>query len=377
MELKILRVKLSDGSYIPIMFNDHIPYYIVFKYSILGIKYKSYKSQYNYLLDIKKFIEFLHKKNINLEKEILNNNPIEILHSINNLLSWKITLKSRTKKTKKNSQNHLFNFDQFLINIHKFLVWCITNYCDSSYIEILNNIISVNKLNIKRNSQYTSLKENQIEQLYELISHSNSLNPFISNNRLRNYIIVKILIETGIRLSELLNLKTDDFIRDNGLVYLQIIERLNDSQETRKNKPLLKNDLGQRIVAVSPELYLLIDKYIIRFRKKNKSNSFLLTNYSNGKPLSKSSISNLFKTLSQRLEFTITPHQFRHYFAERMLNFLLEKKGIDMDRAKDELRIICGWSLNSRMPNLYAKNYIALLANQHNMDRIKTKYEDV
>lgn len=317
----------------------------------------------------------MNERKINLEKDILNNNPLEIINSINSLLSWRVSLQSKTKKS--NSKNLLFIFDQFLVNIHKFLNWGINNYCSDRYIQILENRVSANKIGIKRNSHYTSISEVQIEQLNELLSPSNLRNPFVVSNRLRNYIIVKLFIETGIRLSELLNLKTDDFIRDNGLVYLQIIERLNDPQEIRKNKPLIKNNLGHRIVAISPELYLLIDKYIIKFRKKNKFNSFLLTNYSNGKPLSKNSVSNLFQVLSKRLEFVITPHLFRHYFAEKMLEFLLEKKVVDMDRAKDELRTICGWSLTSHMPNLYAKNYITMLANQHNLDRIRTKHEEV
>jgi hypothetical protein len=53
-----------------------------------------------------------------------------------------------------------------------------------------------------------------------------------------------------------------------------------------------------------------------------------------------------------------------------MLKYLIETKNIDMERAKDELRNICGWSINSSMPNYYARRYISLIANKHNMERV-------
>lgn len=41
-----------------------------------------------------------------------------------------------------------------------------------------------------------------------------------------------------------------------------------------------------------------------------------------------------------------------------------------MAEAKDELRLIAGWSLNSKMPDLYAKRFISEQANAANLQRI-------
>jgi hypothetical protein len=43
-----------------------------------------------------------------------------------------------------------------------------------------------------------------------------------------------------------------------------------------------------------------------------------------------------------------------------------------MARAKDELRTVCGWTIDSPMPLHYAAKYISRIANQHNLDRIAT-----
>jgi hypothetical protein len=45
-----------------------------------------------------------------------------------------------------------------------------------------------------------------------------------------------------------------------------------------------------------------------------------------------------------------------------------------MERAKDELRAVCGWSVNSSMPVYYASRYISRIANQHNLARIATTF---
>jgi integrase len=100
-----------------------------------------------------------------------------------------------------------------------------------------------------------------------------------------------------------------------------------------------------------------------------------------GKPLSKTAISDIFGKINsallaqnKRIFINLSPHVLRHTFADSFLQYLIEVRKMDMERAKDELRIVCGWSVSSVMPLHYASRYISKSANQHNLDRIATTF---
>jgi hypothetical protein len=46
--------------------------------------------------------------------------------------------------------------------------------------------------------------------------------------------------------------------------------------------------------------------------------------------------------LNEDRSISFTPHLLRHHFAEQYLEYLIEQENIDMERAKDKLRDICG-----------------------------------
>ncbi|HFN7781326.1 TPA: site-specific integrase, partial [Escherichia coli] len=84
---------------------------------------------------------------------------------------------------------------------------------------------------------------------------------------------------------------------------------------------------------------------------------------------------------------SISPHITRHTWAYLTLQRIYRDKlqkikanshlaAIDfsivglMDEAKDELRLLGGWSHNSHMPDLYAKRFLSQQANTANLQRI-------
>lgn len=71
----------------------------------------------------------------------------------------------------------------------------------------------------------------------------------------------------------------------------------------------------------------------------------------------------------------VTPHSLRHTFAFTFIKHLIEEHDLNIDRAKDELRKICGWAASSTMPDLYAGRYIWEQSNNHNLQRILKLYE--
>jgi len=166
--------------------------------------------------------------------------------------------------------------------------------------------------------------------------------------------------------------------------YMSIASSLNP-EDTRADLPDLKNSQSERIVAINEQLYILSDHYILHLRRPvrkgkpmNLNHGFLFTSEL-GKPLSKGAVADIFRKINSTLlilnkpsSIRISPHVLRHTFADNFLQYLIDIRHLDMARAKDELRAVCGWTIDSPMPLHYAARYISRMANQHNLDRIAT-----
>jgi integrase len=231
---------------------------------------------------------------------------------------------------------------------------------------------------------YKSLSQQEVKQLSELIHPESVHNPFAPEHRIRNYLIVKIFLSTGIRLGELLLLRTTSMAQEDANFYMSIAASLNP-EDTRADLPDLKNSHSERIVAISEQLYVLSNHYILHLRRPvrkgkpmNLAHGFLFTSEL-GKPLSKGAVADMFRKINSTLHILnqppsvrISPYVMRHTFADNFLQYLIEVRHLDMARAKDELRAVCGWTIDSPMPLHYAGRYISNIANQHNLDRITT-----
>jgi integrase len=213
-------------------------------------------------------------------------------------------------------------------------------------------------------------------------------NPFRQQNRIRNWLIVETFIETGIRIGELLMLTTTSINQGKNNFYLSIINRPNAGSDTRAKAPSLKTPQSQRTIGISESLYDRIQQYIIDERRPRRNTNPMKLDHGylwvseRGKPLALNSVASLFsrllasiKKIHPDLLTSVSPHSFRHTFAERFLQYLIEVKSLDMERAKDELRTICGWSDASSMPQYYARRYIHNMANLHNKARVESAWQ--
>jgi len=119
----------------------------------------------------------------------------------------------------------------------------------------------------------------------------------------RNQTVFMLLIDTGLRIGELVNLKMDDVHMDEG--YLKVMG---------KGKK-------ERIVPIGNNAQRALQRYLFRFRPKPDNpvikNVFLSTN---NKPLTESSMKLMFTRLSHRSGvYRLHAHLCRHTFATRFL----------------------------------------------------------
>lgn len=125
-------------------------------------------------------------------------------------------------------------------------------------------------------------------------------------DNLRDKLIIKFLFYTGVRVSELVNLKVSDILWDEGFV------------RVRKGK-----GGKERLVPIPSFLLKELKEYL---EKRNKDSEYLFIS-KKGDKLSTRQVQRIIKKVKERAKITkkVTPHVLRHSIATHLL-----RKGIDI-----------------------------------------------
>ncbi|MGI6295950.1 MAG: site-specific tyrosine recombinase XerD [Armatimonadota bacterium] len=138
------------------------------------------------------------------------------------------------------------------------------------------------------------------------------------NNGLRDRAMLETLYATGLRVSELVNLKTEDVNLKMGFVRC------------------IGKGSKERVVPIGEVAGLLIDKYIQHARgeyaKSERSEYLFLSRF--GKPMSRVAFWNIIKkyTVVAGIDRPISPHMLRHSFATHLL-----ERGADLRSLQEML----------------------------------------
>ncbi len=133
-----------------------------------------------------------------------------------------------------------------------------------------------------------ALTAGELDRLFKECSRNNALD-------VRNKAILSILLDCGLRVSELASLNLDDVNIDNGSL-------------------LVKHGKGnkQRVVRIGVKAQKILWKYVTLYRKGNGNSLFLNRS---GEPLDVIGVKILIKRLGNRAKVKVHPHQLRHTFA--------------------------------------------------------------
>lgn len=168
----------------------------------------------------------------------------------------------------------------------------------------------------------------------EIVKPSHDDNPYTISVRQRNYLLFKILYETGLRAGEVLQLKVSDINLTQ--CEIKVRKRHDDPEDTfRKNEPNAKT--LERDIPISDELRDQIRTYILnerRFIQNTKKHGFLFVSYkglTKGQPLSSIQFSRIVEKISINKELAqfikrngilvdkqVTRHGFRHDLNNRL-----------------------------------------------------------
>uniref|UniRef100_A0A486XW65 Site-specific recombinase, phage integrase family n=1 Tax=Rheinheimera sp. BAL341 TaxID=1708203 RepID=A0A486XW65_9GAMM len=257
---------------------------------------------------------------------------------------------------------------------------------------------------------FDSMTSEMVYDLFSLLKPStikeeNAINPFTNKKvQFRNFIIFRLLLNYGLRISELLLLEISSVKNTTRGRHALVITNASDNTDSRKRLSI-KNIHSHRVLELTDTDYNLILTYIESVRPKSSNNTFLFI--SSKKPfraLDYQSIrfacsllnKNFLKVYPNHFDRNnidsirhLHLHTFRHTWATLTLSALYKAKRAElirsckmsgvafsekglMDEAKDELRKLGGWTVDSQIPNLYAARFIQEKANQSNIARINS-----
>lgn len=426
-----LKKKISNRNKIHILFDENTfcPCLYPLIFSFEKIRFQSLSTQYSDLSAIKIWYEFWYFKHNYIFCVFLHEEEWSI-RKINKITQELDAFLIYLEEKFKNKENISYIADDESINyaqisrifssIKKYFVYFVKKYikdknvesdvCEqlNSIIKILNNITQDNPTYINNRFIFKSLNAEMITTLMKVINPSveNLYNPFHNEAiRVRNYLMVRLIYNYGVRVGELMLLTKRSFypqldITQNSLLlskeqkinYSMFIINTEDEGETRNRTPSIKNKESIRIILLDSFDAYVVRKYFSTYRNDNTSN-FLFTTLNKGqqRPLSYSSILAIFNIIDSKVKDliphcfdeknydsieSISPHIIRHTWAYIALANAHSKNLNQKDpqkSAEDELRVIGGWSDDSKMPQYYGRRFIVERANFHNMLRINNE----
>ncbi|NQD38253.1 site-specific integrase [Permianibacter sp. IMCC34836] len=274
----------------------------------------------------------------------------------------------------------------YLGAIQAFLLWCLRRYLPpvpqlihagaiyEALDEQLQSLFKGMQVRGKSPVLVTGLDEDSVVALCALVRPDHPQNPFRPQLRLRNALIVELLLATGLRRGELLKLKTNDIGRDiEGSCFVRVAIHRDDPTDLRRNEPGQKT--GPRVVAIPPVLYDSLIQYIQHERRPRRkgrpiklSQTYLFLS-ERGRPLAEGQVNYLLQVLGKQLDCHVRPHQLRHTFCHNFLAYCTQEAGLTHESGQDQLRVLCGWSMTSTMPQRYTQKFLQEQADHHNLAR--------
>jgi len=214
------------------------------------------------------------------------------------------------------------------------------------------------------NAKPRGLTAQQRGALLEIVAPASQKNPWLGNSaQVRNFLIVRLLYDLGLRRGELLALRLEDVnVRE---CRISILRRPDDVRDPRRRQPVAKTE--ERILEISNELAGAISNYVVQIRSAvpaARRHGYVFVDVHRGAPLTVSALDKLFNNLRSLSELPddLTSHVLRHDWNDRF-SLLMDQKRV---KPADELRLrkyLQGWRWDGSAQR-YNRRHVERRANE-------------
>lgn len=220
-----------------------------------------------------------------------------------------------------------------------------------------------------KNNDMKGLTNQERDRLLEIMHPESVENPFANEAlKLRNYIILLLGLDMGLRRSEILLIKLGD-IRWHSRE-LSVVNLENEEIDPRTLAPQFKT--SERILEMGDDLIWALKKYADTYRiskrglSEAKKHPFLLVSHrrNEGRPLSVKALDGILPRVGKVAPELahVHPHLLRHDAVYTLLESMREELEIltPEDRTTKVQKVLTyafGWSPESNMPSLYGAKF--------------------
>jgi integrase len=199
-----------------------------------------------------------------------------------------------------------------------------------------------------------ALTKTEDEELLRLIDPQASDNPFHKPGRERNYLMIRLFLETGMRRGELSKLKVGDVVTHGPEPHVNVKRRPGDPQDPRRIEPAVKT-LERRIVISRPLARLVID--YLRYHRGRQRHPYLFCSTRGQVPLTLSGVDGIFMEIRRYFkpeQGKFSPHILRHTFFTRIAE-IINRSGAEPGYAQGVKNYVAGWADGSKQHVVYER----------------------
>jgi integrase len=259
-----------------------------------------------------------------------------------------------------------FNF--YLSVVERFLIWAAYEFFPvglpararetvETSRERLQRAFRSNKLGGKPLRTRLGLSDQEVAELREVVRPGHRRNPFKPVVQFRNYVVVELMLATGLRRGEVLKVKLSH-LPVGPKSTLTVQRTPGDKDDTRRNEPAVKT--REREIPIAKPLAVELWRYAQKHRKPGK-HPYLFTSQRDGAPLDVAGVNWIFSCIVRRcfphLRGKLHPHNIRHTFNNRLM-VKARELGWSDDRQQKVQTYLNGWAEGSIMPEIYTRAVI-------------------
>lgn len=206
--------------------------------------------------------------------------------------------------------------------------------------------------------------------LLESVKLDSERNPWKSEFiRVRNRLIVHLLLNLGLRKGELLGIKVGDMNLEKN--ELTIHRRADDFEDPRPIQPNAKTNA--RILYVDQELASALHAYLVRYRQSMggaRRHPFLFVANGSGAPMSIAALDAVFFDIKNKFPSKferLSPHILRHTWNDKFSE-VMDMHGIGEAKEEEARSYAMGWKPGSGTAKVYTRRHVRKKANEVSLE---------